>query len=233
MTKVITRKGDRDSPKSDPANTLRLPGTSGGDLATLRTRAALGSNVRAAVTLQSYSKPQFGDLDLTGLVDELGAQTKAVQAGNLDTAEEMLLAQAHTLQAVFHELTRRAGMNMGEYISAAETYMRLALKAQSQCRATLETLAAIKNPSPVTFVRQANVAHGPQQVNNGVQPAAESSRARESENQPNKLLEQQHGERLDAGEAQAAVGADSRLATVGEFHGSENPGRKGAVGSQC
>jgi hypothetical protein len=37
----------------------------------------------------------------------------------------------------------------------------LALKAQSQCRATLETLAAIKNPQPVAFVRQANIAHGP------------------------------------------------------------------------
>ncbi len=31
---------------------------------------------------------------------------------------------------------------------------------------TLETLAAIKNLSSVTFVRQANVAHGPQQVSN-------------------------------------------------------------------
>jgi hypothetical protein len=36
------------------------------------------------------------------------------------------------------------------------TYLRLGLKAQSQCRATLETLAAIKNPRPVAFVQQAN-----------------------------------------------------------------------------
>ena len=43
--------------------------------------------------------------------------------------------------------------------------MRLALKAQGQCRATLETLATIKNP-PVVFARQANIAQGPQQVNN-------------------------------------------------------------------
>jgi hypothetical protein len=45
--------------------------------------------------------------------------------------------------------------------------MRLALKAQSQCRATIETLAEIKNPQPVAFVQQADVAHGPQQINNG------------------------------------------------------------------
>jgi hypothetical protein len=60
--------------------------------------------------------------------------------------------------------------------------MRLALKAQRQCRATIETLVMAKNPAPVTFVKQANVAHGPQQVNNG--PPAEASRARESENRP-------------------------------------------------
>lgn len=34
-------------------------------------------------------------------------------------------------------------------------------KAQSQCRATLETLAAIKNP-PVIYAKQANISNGPQ-----------------------------------------------------------------------
>ena len=38
--------------------------------------------------------------------------------------------------------------------------MKLALKAQNQCRMTLETLAAIKNP-PVIYARQANFANGP------------------------------------------------------------------------
>jgi hypothetical protein len=37
--------------------------------------------------------------------------------------------------------------------------MRFGLKAQAQCRATLETLAAIKNP-PTVFARQANIADG-------------------------------------------------------------------------
>ena len=55
-----------------------------------------------------------------------------------------------------------------------ETNMRIALRAQSQCRATLETLAAIKNP-PMVIAKQANVTTGPQQINNGIQP---STRAR-------------------------------------------------------
>ena len=50
--------------------------------------------------------------------------------------------------------------------------MRMAMKAQNQCRMTLETLATIKNP-PVVFARQANINNGgQQQVNNGVKPAA-------------------------------------------------------------
>ena len=39
-------------------------------------------------------------------------------------------------------------------------YMRLTLKAQGQRRATLETLAAIKNPTTM-FARQANITQGP------------------------------------------------------------------------
>ena len=145
----------------------------------------------------------------------------------------MLVAQAHSLEAIFHELARRAALNMGEYINAAETYMRLALKAQSQCRATIETLALMKNPQPVTFVRQANVAHGPQQVNNVPQPAADgASRARESENPPNKLLEQQHVERLEPGTVQTAVGADPAMATVAAVNRPPDGARQGPSGDQ-
>jgi hypothetical protein len=63
--------------------------------------------------------------------------------------------------------------------------MRLALRAQNQCRATLETLAAIKNP-PVVFAKQANIANGPQQVNNGVGTAPRT--------QGNEILQTQQSE---------------------------------------
>ncbi len=92
----------------------------------------------------------------------------------------MLLTQAQTLDTVFHKLARLAGSNFSN-LEAADTFMRLALRAQSQCRATLETLAVIKNPTTVAFVRQANIANGPQQVNNAAQPAPEASGAQEHE----------------------------------------------------
>jgi hypothetical protein len=64
------------------------------------------------------------------------------------------------------------------------------MKAQSQCRATLETLAAIK-AGPVVIARQANIAHGPQQVNNGVAAnnAQTPARAEQLESAKSELLE--------------------------------------------
>lgn len=143
----------------------------------------------------------------------------------------MLIAQAHTLETLFYELTRRAGLNMRRCLDTTETYMRLALKAQSQCRATLETLAAIKNPAPVAFVHQANIAHGPQQVNN-VPPPLGAPRARESEIAPNELLEVSDGQRLDVGATAQAGGADSHMEAVGTIHRTEDACRQSAHQSQ-
>jgi len=152
------------------------------------------------------------------LVADLSKQCDLASEGDLARTEALLITQAHTLDALFNNLARRAALNMGQYMNATETYLRLALKAQGQCRATLETLAMIKNPQPVAFVRQANIAHGPQQVNNAPAQPGESSRARESENQQNKLLEAQNGERLEFGKADAARETDSSLEAVGALH---------------
>ena len=102
--------------------------------------------------------------------------------------------------------------------------MRIALKAQSQCRATVETLATIKNP-PVVFARQANIAQGPQQVNNGMMPAGEPRARGKSENTPNELLEEKPHERLDTRTTSAASGTDPQLATVGGGDGAEDAAR--------
>lgn len=61
------------------------------------------------------------------------------------------------------ELPRRAALNMGDHISAAERYGRLALKAQSNCRATIEALAKLHQPREQT-VRHVHVNEGGQAV---------------------------------------------------------------------
>jgi hypothetical protein len=91
-------------------------------------------------------------------------------------------------------------------------------------RATLETLAAIKNP-PVIFAKQANIAHGPQQVNNG--DTAPVARTEQTEKPQNELLEHDHGERLDTGAARTASKSDSAMATVEFINGTANRKRQG------
>jgi len=82
-------------------------------------------------------------VDLTSLVGALSTQVDALLRGELGRAEEMLLTQAQTLDTVFHQLARIAGNNLSN-LEASDTFMRLALRAQSQCRATLETLLSLR-----------------------------------------------------------------------------------------
>ena len=176
----------------------------------------LSSIVPSTSTARIFAKGSFGELDLTESVRVMTDHTRAVQAGNLAGLEATLTAQAVALDAIFNELARRAAANMGEYLNATEIYLRLGLKAQAQCRATLQTLAEIKNPPAVAFVGQANIANGPQQVNNGLSAGnAPLARAGISTNPSSELLGVTHGKRLDAGTTGTAGGADSQLATVG------------------
>ncbi len=180
------------------------------DKAATKARNIIGPTVKGALTTNAFCKV-YGEIDLQAMVDELGRQNDKVRDGDLSRADSLLMTQAHTLDAIFNELARRAAMNMGEYINATDRYLRLALKAQSQCRATLETLATIKNP-PVIYAKQANISNGPQQVNNGTMPAPAGV---ENVIEQNKLLEHEHGQWLDTGTQNAAFGADTAMATVG------------------
>jgi hypothetical protein len=79
----------------------------------------------------------------------------------------------------------------------------------------------MKKPRPLAFVKQANFAHGAQQINNAP-PPAQLPRARKSKKSPNKLLEQKHDKWLDTGATSPAISADPQLATVGEIDRTEN-----------
>ena len=94
-------------------------------------RTVLHPTVQAAATLKEYGEV-FGTLHLEALVEVLSAQTKAATEGDLTRAEAMLTAQTHTLDAIFNNLARRA-IN-AEYMVDLDRYLKLALRAQSQCR---------------------------------------------------------------------------------------------------
>ena len=139
--------------------------------------------------------------------------------------EAMLTSQAVALNIIFAELARRAAMNMGEYIEATERYLRLALKAQAQCRATTETLAALKNP-PVVYARQANISGGHQQINNH---AAGSSPAENTTTPQNELLEAQSEERVDCGTTSPAESGDPQLEAVAAVDGPHKRRRQATI----
>ena len=98
--------------------------------------------------------------------------------------------------------------------------MRLALKAQSQSRATLEALAEIKNPRSVAFVKQANIATN-QQVNNGDNITLRAgARTRENEKPQNKLLTETSYETLDARRTRTTSGVNSPMEAMGAVNGA-------------
>ena len=175
----------------------------------------LASNASTAIR---FIKPELGDVSLTEMVASLQNQGEAVNRGDLASLERMLNGQAVALNAMFAKLARRGALNMGERLDAMDRYFRLALKAQSQARATVETLAAIKNP-PVVFARQMNVANGPQQVNNGTAPHSTPARAHtgETASRPNELLEDSTDGRthLDTRATPATSRTNQDLAAVG------------------
>jgi len=161
--------------------------------------------ISAALTIQKWQ----GEVsEVNALARTLSSQTNNIANGNMARPEAMLLSQAQTLDELFNNLARKAHgqTHMPHY----ETFLRLAFKAQSQCRSTLETLAAIKNP-PVIYAKQANISNGHQQINNSIPiPHAE-----EIKNQPNELLEVQHGRQtLDTGTTGATIGKNQEMATV-------------------
>ena len=178
-----------------------------------------------ALTVASFAAGAHGEVDLTEVFRALQADGRAVKAGDLSGVEAVLASQVVALNTIFGELARRAAMNMGEYLDATDKYLRLALRAQSQCRTTAETLAVIKQGPPI-FARQANVSHGPQQVNNGViGPSAGARAGGKTESINPELLRADDGERLDTGTAGAAGRGDSAVEAVGAVHGAKDTGR--------
>ncbi len=159
------------------------------------------------------------EIDTPTLLATLRDQAAAVQTGDLAHAEAMLINQASSLQALFVRLTERA-MEQTQ-MPNLEGFMRLALRAQSQCRATMETLAAIKNP-PIVYARQANVTTGPQQINNGT---AAPTRAREIETEQTQLSGGIHELLPDTRASGYASRVNPALETMGEIDRAEIPRR--------
>jgi hypothetical protein len=215
------------NPKSTRTQADRnTPVVSNADRAKAAQQAAevcLAPEYVAAAAVMAYT-PGI-QLQISETASVLRTHCTALAEQDMRHAEDMLLNQAHALQAMFYDLARTAkGQSNLTQIQALTT---LALKAQSQCRATLQTLSDVKHPNQPTFIKQANIANGPQQVNNGCSTGV-AAKPRTREEKPirsNELLEDSHETEIigmDTGAARSASGNDPHLEAVGALNGAKH-----------
>jgi len=178
-------------------------------------RMASAVEMPSDIALAAYLHVENVDWDV--FRDDLRAATEKLRRNDLSHVEDMLMQQAAALQVIFTRMAQN-GLLMGTS-PTVDMFLRHALKAQAQCRATLETLAAVKNP-PAVYARQANVTTGPQQINNKVVLAAAAGR---------------ESHELSANREPPALAGpgDPPMATVGTIDGAAHRGRQGEVVAQC
>lgn len=174
-------------------------------------KASIGASTMSAVLSESFTKTMFPDMDFSDVANALSDKIKEVQAGDTKSIEAMLIGQAQALQTMFVCLGRQAVCK--SQLNQYTAFMNLALKAQSQSRATIQALIELKYPKQATFVKQANIANGHQQVNNATNTHA-PAHARENQNPQNKLLEVQENEWLDNGKTATPSATNPAMATV-------------------
>lgn len=131
----------------------------------------ISPNTRAAFLHYAFSRVLFGPREgkadqrasFDGMVAELEKQQEAAGSGDMRRASDLLITQAHVLDALFGDFMHRALDNAGSYPDAMQRYMGMALKAQAQSRASLEALARIHQPRE-QVVRHVHVYEGGQAV---------------------------------------------------------------------
>ena len=214
---------------------------------TLTARAALSPHFAGGAAASAWANKTMEGVKLVEAVTFIRDEATKAADGDLASAKRMLMAQSYTLDAIFNQLAQKAATlvtvagdgSWSVKLQSLEALMRVALKAQSQSRTTLQTLGELVNPRSVAFIQQApgsqaNVSSGPQQVNNGHQGAAgaTASPAENSEIGANRLLEANPSERLDLGTPATASGADQELETVGAVNRAEVGGGESRRRSQ-
>ena len=135
------------------------------DVSDARRLAEVGLDPAAhgMAALRLYNKGSFGAIDTTETYLVMQEHVKAAKGGDITHYRAMLAMQADALNSIFTELARRAACNMGEYINASQIYLRLGLKAQAQCRSTIEALDRLTT-GHVQTVKHVHVNEGGQAV---------------------------------------------------------------------
>ena len=181
-------------------------------------KISLSASFMSAAISDSFTSALLPDAKLADVASALGDKVTTIQNGDMKPIEAMLIGQAQALQTMFVSLGRQAASKTS--LPQYTAFMNLALKAQSQSRATIQALVELKYPKQATFVKQANIANGHQQINNNQNssdintPVHTPAHAKAIENQPNELLSEMNHATLDSSRTATTSGADKAMATV-------------------
>ena len=173
--------------------------------------------LNAALLRILISSAENSKLALRDAVKVLEGATKEIEGGNLSRIREMYLSQAVSLDCLFIKLAVMAQENTG--LKQYQALFNLALKAQAQSRATLQALVDLERPKSVVFMKQANIAHGHQQVNN------DPSSNLKNRTEPNELLEEQF-DGVDTRAQSATKKSHPPLEAMGKINRSQNRQRQ-------
>jgi hypothetical protein len=193
----------KDKKAASKANTLETKGKPDESDSKTFARVALVTGVRHAQASSNFANRVFGNRDLLSITNATEVVTeimKEASDGGKAQSSQMLAAQAHVLDTLFTDMAMRSRENMGEYLDASERYMRLALRAQANCRATLEALAKLHQP------REQTVKHV--QVNEGGQ-AIVADQITQQGGENGKSVKQSHATKA-AGESATLLSHDSQ-----------------------
>ena len=100
---------------------------------------------------------------ITEFASSIKERADKAASGDLGDVSALFMAQALSLDSIFTEYARIALVNVSSNTEASERYMRLAMKAQANSRATLEALAKLHQPREQT-VKHVHVNSGGQAV---------------------------------------------------------------------
>jgi len=190
-------------------------------------KAAKAGSKKTSIPLNKITDPSALGSGAIASIMERGDNSKAINAafdgvertlskvksGNLEDLEEILVNQVYVLNGLFNQLVIQGKASLTEPAvmrslpNHPKTMLNVALKAQTQCRATVQTINDLKNPKKTTFIKN--------QLNNVKM---------ELEERIEQLEDIEHGsKKLDGGTEATAITVNSELEALEVIDGSKDP----------
>lgn len=188
--------------------------------------AVKASSKKTSIPLNKITDPStLGSGAIAGVMDS-GDNTKAVNAafdgveetlskvksGNLEDLESILVNQVYVLNGLFNQLVIQGKASLSDPAvmrslpNHPKTMLNVALKAQTQCRATVQTINELKNPKKTTFIKN--------QLNNVKM---------ELESRIEQLEDTEHGsKKLDRGTEAKAISINRSVEALEVINGSKD-----------